>query len=191
MTPTHKILQWKTLLRQHREKKKGKPYGLRYHKCIPFTWEVCSLVWRKERRLLGWGSGRAAFSGAARATVFPLAPPQFIPASCASTVFVELSGDWSANWPRLKITFWVWWAGHKHNWGIWQGAQNGAEKLRAVAAALAVNHRQRKCREKAQPALRCSPPSSCAPERAICSALSLLTPPLTQVLLPQLSCCWS
>lgn len=44
-----------------------KPYSLRYHKHIPFTWEVCRLVWRKERRLLGWGSRRAAFGGAARA----------------------------------------------------------------------------------------------------------------------------
>lgn len=44
-----------------------KPYGLRYHKHIPFTWEVCRLVWRKERRLLSWGSRRAAFGGAARA----------------------------------------------------------------------------------------------------------------------------
>lgn len=30
-------------------------------------------------------------------------------------------------------------------------AQKAAEKLRVVAAALAVNHHQRKCREKAQP----------------------------------------
>lgn len=72
--------------------------------------------------------------------------------------------------------------------GVRRGAQKRAEKLRVVAAALAVNHHQRKCGEKAQPALTCSPPSSCAPEMAICSVLSLLTPPLTQVLLPQLSC---
>lgn len=79
--------------------------------------------------------------------IFPLLPPRFVPASCASTALVELSSDWSGNWSRLKITFWGWWEGPKHNCRVQQGAQKGAEKLRVAAAALAINHHQRKYRK--------------------------------------------
>lgn len=52
--------------------------------------------------------------------VFPLVSPQFILASCASTVFVELSSGWSEKWSRIKIIFWGWWEGHEHNWEVQQ-----------------------------------------------------------------------
>lgn len=114
------------------------------------VWDITS-IFHSPGKFVGWceGSRGDSWAGAPgeqlllllpEPPVFPLVPPQFLLASCASTVFVEL--NWSEKWSRLKITFWGWWEGHEHNWGVQQG---GTESSREV--------------ERGGGCLGCQPPS--------------------------------
>lgn len=164
------------------------------------VWDITS-IFHSPGKFVGWceGSRGDSWAGAPgeqlllllpEPPVFPLVPPQFILASCASTVFVEL--NWSEKWSRLKITFWGvmggTWAQLRGTTGRHRKQQRSWERWRLPWLSTTIRGNAER---KLSLALTCSPPSSCAPERAICSLLSHLTPCLTEVLLPQLSCCWS
>lgn len=150
------------------------------------------VAWCEEKRRASWAGapGEQVSVVLPELPIFPLLPPRFVPASCASTALAELSSDWSRNWSRLKITFWGWWEGPKHNCRVQQGGIERSGEVESGGSCLGYQPPSEEI-PKAQPVLMWSPPSSCAPDTAICSVLSLLASPLTQVLLPQLSCCWS
>lgn len=139
------------------------------------VWDITS-IFPSPGKFIGWGEGSRGDSWAGapgeqlllllpEPPVFPLVPPQFILASCASAVFVELSSDWLEKWFRVKITFWGWWEGHEHNWGVQQGG--GTESSREV--------------ESGGSCLGCHPPSEEMPKEG--SALhshALLLPAVLQ-----------
>lgn len=139
------------------------------------VWDITS-IFPSPGKFVGWceGSRGDSWAGAPgeqlllllpEPPVFLLVSPQFILASCASTVFVELSSDWSEKWTRLKITFWRWWEGHEHNWGVQQG--EGTESSREV--------------ESGGSCLGCQPPSEEMPrESSAVHSHALLLPAVLQ-----------
>lgn len=147
-------------------------------------------MWRKERSFLGWGSRRAGFGGAARAAHLPAASSQV-----RSRKLCQHSTCGAEQWLIRELI-----QVKNNSLGLvggtqaqLQGTAGGIEWSGEVESGGSCLGYQPPSEEipKAQPVLMWSPPSSCAPDTAICSVLSLLASPLTQVLLPQLSCCWS
>lgn len=97
--------------------------------------------------------------------VFPLVSPQFTLASCASTVFVELSSDWSEKWSRIKIIFWGMMGG---TWGQLRGTTEG-------------RHRKQQRSWEWWSCLGCQPPSEEMPrESSALHSHALLLPAVLQ-----------